>query len=226
MLFLKNRKHRKQVKASRKRAFEETRMLVDELKQLTREKPKNTLCAMHKHQLLIAEIRGLIAGYRDWLHSDGKKLSYLISSLFLKESFELLNQREVESLHFVTGPEIEGTKVLDKIVDFRLEKQSTVYAKADTDATRDALIYLSDNGYKLWGCFHIHPGCGPSSIYPSGTDKTLDRLFVQGGYDCLGAIFSRDGFVRFFSSKKFEVNIYGNGVEKVNEEIYRLTEID
>ena len=157
MQFLRNMKHRRQIKASRKRAAEDTRLLVKELQELTREKPKNRLRAAHRHRLLIAEINGLIAAYRDWLHNDAKKLSYLISSLFLQESFELLNKREVESLHFVTGPEIEGVKVLDKLVDFSLEKQSVVYAKADTDATRDALIYLSDECFKLWGCFHKNP---------------------------------------------------------------------
>ena len=31
---------------------------------------------------------------------------------------------------------------------------------------------------------------------------------------------------RFFSSKEFEINIYGNGVEKINEEVYRLVEVN
>jgi len=225
-MFLKPRSLKRQIKASRRKLIEETRLVTRDLKRLNREKPGNMIRALHKHRLMLAEINGLITDYLDSIHNGGKQPIYAVSSLFLKESFRLLNQREVESLHFVTGPEIEGTKVLDKIVDLRLEKQSVVYAKADAGAIREALIYLTEHGFRLWGCFHIHPGYGPSSIFPSGTDKTLDRLLNRGGYDCVGAIFSRDGFVRFFSSKKFEVKIYGNGVEKVDEKTYRLVEID
>ncbi|MEE9615045.1 MAG: hypothetical protein V3W31_08905 [Thermodesulfobacteriota bacterium] len=218
-------RHRRLVKSCKRKILEETSVIIKELECLAREKPKNAIKALQKHQLMMAGIRERISDYFAWIHNDKKNPSYTVSSLFLLESFKLLNRREVESLHFVTGPEIEGTKVLDKIVDFRLEKQSVVYAKADAEAIREALIYLSEHGFKLWGCFHIHPGAGPSSIFPSGTDKTLDRLLNKGGYDCVGAIFSRDGYVRFFSSKKFEVNIYGNGVEKVDEKLYRLIEV-
>jgi hypothetical protein len=226
MMILKYRRYRQQVKSYRKKHIEDTRMVVKALQRLTKEKPKNIIRAMHKHQLMVAGINELIANYLDWILDDNKKPSYLVTSLFLRESFKLLNKRRVESLHFVTGPEIEGTKVLDKIVDLRLEKQSVVYAKADAEAIREALIYLSECGFQLWGCFHIHPGFGASSIFPSSTDMTLDRLFNKGGYECIGAIFSRDGFVRFFSSKEFEINIYGNGVEKVNGKLYRLIEVN
>ena len=40
------------------------------------------------------------------------------------------------------------------------------------------------------------------------------------------AIFSRDGFVRFLRlDEKFEISIYGEGVEKHGENIFRLREI-
>ena len=226
MLNLKSSKYRGQVKSSRKKIIEETCKLIKELKRLKKEHKKKGLESMHNYQLLIAGINELIGIYKDWLSNGNTKLKYVASSLFLQESFELLNKKEVESLHFVTGPEIEEIKVLDKIVDFKLEKQSVVYAKADKAAIREALIYLSNYGFRLWGCFHIHPGSGPSSIHPSGTDMTLDRLLNKGGYDCIGAIFSRDGYVRFFSSKDFEINIYGNGVEKINEKLYRLVNVE
>ena len=225
-MFFKSSSLKQQIKSSRRKLVEDTRMIARDLKRLNKEKPKNIMKAIHKHRLMLAEINGLIGNYLDSIHNDNKRPVYAITSLFLLESFKLLNRREVESLHFVTGPEIKGTKVLDKIVDLRLEKQSVVFAKAESGAIREALIYLTDHGFKLWGCFHIHPGCGPSSIFPSGIDKTLDRLLNKGGYNCVGAIFSRDGFVRFFSSKKFEVKIYGNGVEKVNEKTYRLIKVD
>ena len=225
-MVLRSRKYKKRVKSSGKQVIEDTRRLVQDVRKLTSENQKDMMKAIHHHLLVVAEINGLIADCLDPIRNDNKKMTYLASSLFLMDSFELLNQREVESLHFVTGPQIGETRVLDRIVDFRHEKQSAVYAKADTNAVREALIYLSRYEFRLWGCFHIHPGFGAYSTFPSGTDMTLDRLLDRGGYECIGAIFSRDGYVRFFSSKAFEINIYGNGVEKVDEKVFRLVKVN
>ena len=225
-MILKSIRNRQKIRSARRKMVNDARLLVKNVKGLSKSKPIDMMKAIQKHMLVIAEMNELIAIYLDSNYNANTKTGYLVSSLFLRESFELLNKREVESLHFVTGPEIGETKVLDKIVDFRLEKQSAVYAKADTSAVRKALIYLNRYAYKLYGCFHIHPGNGAASIFPSSTDMTLDRLLHQGGYECIGAIFSRDGYVRFFSSDEFEINIYGNGVEKVNEKLYRLVKVN
>lgn len=210
----------------KRRIIEDINFEFKELKRQARKNPKDVAEAIRRYQLAASEINAPTGNRLDSSHKDHKKRRYLISSLYLMDSFALLNKDEVESLHFVTGPEVGETKVMDKIVDLKLEKQSMVYAKADTEAIRETLIYLTDYGYKLWACIHIHPGSGAGSTYPSGTDKTLDRLLLKGGYDCIGAIFSRDGFVRFFSSKEFEVNIYGNGVEKIDEKLYRLVKVN
>ena len=42
----------------------------------------------------------------------------------------------------------------------------------------------------------------------------------------LHAIFSRDGYIRFYSSLDFEIQIYGKGVEVKNDgELYRFVEV-
>ena len=225
-MVLKSMNNRRRIRSARKKIINDTRLLVKNVRGLSRSNPKDMMKVIHNHMLVLAEMNELMVTYLDSNYNDNTKTGYLVSSLFLRESFELLNKREVESLHFVTGPEISDTKVLDKIVDFRLEKQSAVYAKADSSAVRKALIYLNRHAYKLYGCFHIHPGNGATSIFPSSTDMKLDRLLHRGGYGCIGAIFSRDGYIRFFSSKEFEINIYGNGVEKIDEKLYRLTEVN
>ncbi len=225
-MVLESRKYKKKIRSSGKQIIEDTRQLVRNVRKQASKEPKDMMMAIQQHLLVVAEINGLIADFLESIRSDNNKTNYLASSLFLMDSFELLNQREVESLHFVTGPQIGETKVLDRIVDFRHEKQSVVYAKADAEAVRQSLIYLSRYEFRLWGCFHIHPGFGACATFPSGTDMTLDRLFHRGGYECIGAIFSRDGYVRFFSSKTFEINIYGNGVEKVDEKVFRLVKVN
>jgi hypothetical protein len=226
MKFLESRRERQRIERQKRRIIEDIKFEFKELKRRVAKTPKDVAGAIRKYQLAASEINTPIDNLSDSTKKEDTKRRYLMSSLYLMDSFALLNRQEVESLHFVTGPEVGETRVMDKIVDLKLEKQSMVYAKADADATRKALIYLSEHGHRLWACIHIHPGTGAGSTSPSGTDMTLDRLLLRGGYDCIGAIFSRDGFVRFFSSKEFEINIYGNGVEKISEKLYRLVEVN
>jgi len=154
-----------------------------------------------------------------------KRQTYVISSLFLHDCFNFLNTKKVESLHFVTGPQLADMSVLDRIVDVEIEIQSVVFAKGNSDSVRRALIQLSKYEHKLQGCFHIHPGKGIFSTKPSPDDLKLQDTFDRGGYKSIGAIFSRDGIVRFYSSLDFEIQVYGKGVEKIDGKFYRLTKI-
>lgn len=223
MFFRRSKPKHKRVclKSTKKDIINETDKLVKDLRLLSRRKGNNGTEAIYKHLSLLMEVNNLVLA---WL-TDIKTPTYLVTSLFLRDSFYLLNQRNVESLHFVTGPEKEGTKVLAQRVGFRLEYQSAISAKGDSEAVRKVLIQLSEDNLRLLGYFHIHPGIGAGSTFPSSTDLALERLLNQGGYEAIGAIFSRDGFIRFFSSKPFNIKICGNGVEKVNENVYCLLKI-
>lgn len=150
---------------------------------------------------------------------------YVASSLFLRESFGNLNKGRAESLHFVTGPQIGNIFVLDRIIDLPLQAQTFIFARAEEVAVRKALIYLSKCDHKLQGCFHIHPGDGINSTIPSGIDLRLMGTLDRGGYKAISAIFSRDGYIRFYSSLDFEVEIYGKGVEKIDARVYRIIEV-
>jgi len=156
---------------------------------------------------------------------DANKCVYVLSSLFLHESFNYLNKGRAESLHFVTGPNLGNISVLDRIIDLPLQAQTLIFARAEEVAVRKALIYLSRCDHKLQGCFHIHPGNGIGSTIPSGIDLRLMGTLDRGGYKAISAIFSRDGYIRFYSSLDFEVEIYGKGVEKIDARVYRITEI-
>ena len=221
MVFRWSRSKRVHIKSTKKKIIQETDRLVKDLRLLSKRKPTGRTEITYKHLLLLAEIDNLIAGSLMQL----KEPTYLVSSLFLQDSFKVLNQRAVESLHFITGPEIGEIKVLDRIVNFELEQQNTVYAKANSESIRRVLIQLNEYKFKLWGYFHIHPGSGASSTFPSSTDLTLAKLLDRGGYEAIGAIFSRDGFVRFFSQKQFKIQVYGGGVEKINERLFHLVKI-
>ncbi len=150
---------------------------------------------------------------------------YVVSSLFLRDCFNYLNKKPVESLHLVTGPQIGSYSILDRMIDICMDVQNVVTAKGEECSVRKELIQLSEYDHKLHGCFHIHPGNGVISITPSQVDWKLQSTFDRGGYKSIGAIFSRDGYVRFYGSHDFTIQIYGKGVEIKDEKIYQLTEI-
>jgi hypothetical protein len=100
-----------------------------------------------------------------------------------------------------------------------------VYARSNLISTRDALARMDRFGYQLTGVFHSHPGTGKGSVLPSGTDEKNQRKLEQAGYRCISGIFSRDGWIRFFTlNNPFKVAVKGKGVEHVEENLFRLTE--
>jgi hypothetical protein len=153
------------------------------------------------------------------------KVTYIMSSLFLHDSFNYLNKGRAESLHFVTGLQLGNISLLVKIIELPLQTQTFIFARAEAVAVRKALIYLSKCDHTLQAIFHIHPGIGIDSAICSGIDLRLQETLDRGGYKTLSAIFSRDGYIRFYSSLDFEIEIYGKGVEKIDGKTYRLVEI-
>jgi len=206
--------------------LKENHKLIKELRKLSNREPKERLITESDYYLLIANMENAIYKSLSDIKKRSEKQRYIVDSLFLQDSFNQLNQDRVESMHFATGCETDGKKVLTKIINLAHETQSVVYAKADTSAVRSALIYLTLQGFNLQGYFHIHPGTGRQSTTPSSTDWALDKLLLKGGYKAIGVIFSRDGFISFFSSNKFNVEIQGKGIEKINEKLYRFIEIN
>jgi proteasome lid subunit RPN8/RPN11 len=177
-----------------------------------------------KLALLIGKLGQLLDELPVFL-KENNRLVFISSSLFLHESFDYLNKGKPESLHFVTGPQLGNKAILDRIIPLLLQTQTFIFARADSVAVRKALIYLSRCEHKLQGCFHIHPGVGIDSTIPSGIDLRLQETLDRGGYGAVSAIFSRDGYIRFYSSLDFEIQIYGKGAEKIDARVYRITEI-
>lgn len=158
-------------------------------------------------------------------------LRYRIGSLFLKECFKYLTSSPEEVIHLVSGMEFEKNLfILDRLekVEYRA---SIVGAKADVRDLFKKLIDLDEKyGHLLLAVFHSHPFGGVAGACPSGIDRNLQDNLEKSGYKTIQAVFSRDGYVRFFSNKlSFEIEVYGKGVEKIseqgNEKIFKLSEI-
>jgi len=170
----------------------------------------------------LKEVQDLLSQKRE----RGDISSYMVGSWSLYKCFHFLNQGADENINYVTGLQIGAVLTLDRLVSFELAESSQVYVRGDLGSSTDCLIQMEELGHKLHGWFHIHPGIGPDSTHPSQIDVNHQRKLEQGGYPAIGGIFSRDGFVRFFSLKRiFEISIYGKEVEKINDRVYHLTKV-
>jgi Prokaryotic homologs of the JAB domain len=151
---------------------------------------------------------------------------YLISSLFLRDCAEYLlgDPHRRERLCLITGMKVGQRRTLERMVKVKLSDQSTTCAVADPPDLQQKLIALGASGHTLHGLFHSHPGQGGGATRPSGTDLATHEVHERGGYPLVGGIFERSGFfVRFFSySRPFTVSIYGQGVERYEENLFKI----
>jgi len=156
---------------------------------------------------------------------------YCISASTLAEAHVFLTQhlpgasQEPEWMLAVTGVKLGAIRTLERLIEVKLASQSFGQASFDMqDFTRIAVV-LHDYGQALHCIFHTHRFNGPP--HPSGTDMRLQRTLEEGGYPAIQAVFSEDGYVRFFAHQRpFAVQVYGKGVRSVNDsaELYHIVQ--
>jgi proteasome lid subunit RPN8/RPN11 len=146
--------------------------------------------------------------------------------LFLYECFAKLTADENEQFVFITGSEVGGVMVLDQIIDLVHSRRTVVGVEAEPKSTHRLLIKLEQFGHRLLAHFHSHPGDGPQSTRPSGIDQRYQQRLENAGHVALAAIFSRDGYIRFFRlDDSFQLAIHGNGVEECEPSVYHLSDL-
>ncbi len=211
----------------RKTLIKKREKLLDRFSQTARNR-KNTsrVCTEIRRTNEFLESLELITAENIGTPNTGPR-RYVVSSLFLHDSFKKLTADPDEQFFFVTGSEAEGTLVLDQSVEFAHERRNRLSVVANMPSTHNLLIKLEQFGHKLLAHFHSHPGEGADATKPSGTDENFQKRLESAGHLAVMAIFSRDGFVRFVRlDQNFEIEIYGEGVENYAPGIYRLKNID
>lgn len=150
--------------------------------------------------------------------------TYVVGSLFLDHCKSVLTMDEKEYMVYVTGTEDDGRIYLTTLLHFETER-SVGGVHGDPESVLQAVLRLQRAGHRLYGWFHSHPGsrdaCSPSSI-----DTGMQRRLEDLKYPAIGAVFTRDGHVRFFSvARQFQVQIHGEGVEHVDAEtsLYKIS---
>ena len=158
-------------------------------------------------------------------HVTRQSLAYRISTMHLNDVKNVLvdgsgNENECYCAGVVDKDANTATPI--QVLPIRLARQSAVSARGDALSIYHTLSELDRWAHPILMFCHSHPGRGPSSTHPSGTDLGTQKD-LEVTYQVIGAIFSQDGHVRFFSAgKPFQIQIFGKGVTKVDGNVYRI----
>lgn len=154
--------------------------------------------------------------------------TYIVSSATLAQAHAQLTRPnpnggpEPEWMLAVTGIKKDELRTLEHLFDVKLANQSTVTAAFDMQDFAVNAITLHEHGQALHAIFHNHPF--PGRPTPSGVDWRLQEVLDKGGYPAIQAVFSQDGYIRFFAQRPFALTVFGTGVECVDQDnfLYRL----
>lgn len=153
--------------------------------------------------------------------------TYRISSATLAAAYRYLTQRlpdradaEPEWLLVVSGLKLPtGERTLETLIEIQLQQQDSSRAAFDMAAFTATAVTLHAHGQALHAIFHSHRFAGPPG--PSGVDKALQRQ-LDAGYPAIQAVFSEDGYVRFFGgARPWQIEVHGRGVERLAADLYR-----
>lgn len=176
----------------------------------------------------LRQLRSALATLTQGEAASSLHFAYLISAAFLREAFHALTKTRDEHLVYATGPD-DGKRLfaLTRLVTFNLAQRSLAHATPERTSQLKALTQLDKNEERLLATFHSHPGRGARATAPSGVDMSTQRGLEKNGYPAIGAIFSRDGYVRFYAvNRLFRVTVAGAGVEQVDDHLFRITDIE
>lgn len=207
----------------RERFVKRHNILLEKFAEATRRNQRRRMQKLHRELQHVAECLSLL----DSKAHESVRPRFVVSSLFLEQCFRDLTKDLREEFFFITGAEVDGVGVLDQKVEFTHQQRTVMGVTGNMGATHKLLIRLEQFGHRLLGHFHSHPGVGLSATLPSGTDESFQRRLETAGYPTVAAIFSRDGFVRFFRlENEFELAVHGEGVEHLGQHAYRLANVD
>lgn len=153
---------------------------------------------------------------------DGPK-TYLVGVPFLRDVVRMLTRTRNEDLVYVTGlADPEGVYALTRVVRLDLDR-GVAHATPIPKSAAHALLRLEEAGELLLATFHSQPGRGPRATEPSQLDLATQQRLERAEYPTIGAIVSRDGFIRFYSvDRPFRVAVSGTGYERVNDYLFQV----
>jgi len=145
---------------------------------------------------------------------------FIMGVPFLKECYRSLFPGEDEEEVFLTGVKTGKLNVLTRKIEIETESSEKKVEDLPESSYRE-LRKVDKQGMPFLGVFHSHPqGFTPR---PSSRDLEQFETYEDHGFRALGGIFTRNGSIRFFTSNlDFEIMIKGSGIEKREENLYKI----
>lgn len=174
----------------------------------------------HNHLVRIAPLRKTVKEVFP------EQATYQVSSWLIKEVYEYVTELPEEAVCFVAGQKLkDGSYTLEKMLRLKHKRRTRSGAKGDVNSVAKALLKIDQFGANFTAHLHSHPFKGPEGTQPSGTDLSFQERLERGGYICLGGIFSRSGFLRFFSlNNEFQIKLSGKGVINCEDNLFQIAD--
>lgn len=150
--------------------------------------------------------------------------SFVFSSAMLLESFRLCVARPEEGMHFILGVDLDGSLVGTQIVSFPYASRSIAGASGEHAATHAIAIKAHELDHRIIAIIHSHPGSEKEANHPSHIDMKTHETWEQT-HKIVGGIWSRNGFLRWFTAgKAFHVRVIGSRINRIEENVWQLEE--
>lgn len=157
-------------------------------------------------------------------HEEAGESIHLVHSACLYEVYRELIKSTNEAIAYVIGSRVGSIVTMERSVILPLDSSSRGHANANPEFCRKLLVECERFGTVLAAYFHTHPGKGAANTQPSDIDLTTQAEKEAGGYPTIGGIFSRDGYLRFFTDQmEFHVHVLGKEIEHEGRNLFRLT---
>lgn len=175
-----------------------------------------------EEQVRLLGMCGLRASATPALDDRGRRLDLVVSSFQLLDSFRYCTQTSDEGLHFLIGFDTNSRSIVSGMRTFPYASRSPGHATGDQRATHQITHETHEGGHRVLAIVHSHPGNGPDANHPSSRDYA-GQVNIEPWSRLAGAIWSRDGYLRFWSVElPFSVRIMGNHFEQMEDQLWRL----
>ncbi|WP_456329498.1 hypothetical protein [Archaeoglobus sp.] len=150
----------------------------------------------------------------------------VLPSQILYECYTLLlfnGERGKEDIAIIGGWEKDGTVIAGTVHQPYCSVSTSTRAEVDYDSLAGHMKLLRFCGYKIVAVAHIHPW-DSEDVHPSARDIATQRRWERLFGNVIGIVFTNSGVFRIFTADaKPDVRIIGKDVEKVGDNLYRLS---
>lgn len=152
--------------------------------------------------------------------------SFVFSSAMLRDAYLRCVETPEEGMCLILGIHVDDRYLATHVVGFPYEYRSVVGAAGRHEATHRICIQAREWQHEVLSLTHSHPGDGADSTFPSPTDLRTHQRW-ELGWTMIGGIWSRDGFLRFFShQQRFEVEVVGANMRRIERNVWKLDATD